>query len=198
MSRPGSAKSNRKRAKLHVEQQGRCFYCRFEIGVFVDDPGNPVLEHYIPHSLGGTRVVLACQSCDKVKGMIQGPEFEAIIAGVVAGGEFTAKARQEIGRLCKIRNRDIQTKHEPRRVGLIKTAQRTIQRAQRVGITVTDYPVLKAFTTVGESARIPGNSGRDAFIEQWKGATYMNAITDGERPHTGDRHYEGWTGKHPA
>lgn len=81
------------------------------IGVYVGEHMNPVLEHYIPRSRGGRKVVLACNPCDKMKGMILGPDFQTIISGMTLPGDAPAQIRQKIAAHCKALNFSMQEKH---------------------------------------------------------------------------------------
>ncbi len=176
----GSVKNNRKRQRLHASQAGRCFYCPNEIGVLLTDKHAPVLEHYIPRAAGGRRLVLACCTCDKAKGMIHGPEFEQIIRDVVViYGIFNMLARSEVNRRCKSRNVILQRDHQPRIIGEVKVQARTERIKKQMGTVVLQSAVF---------FEDRGNEGRDQFIAQWEAG----------KPHTGDRHYQAWTGKSPA
>lgn len=179
----GAEKSNRKRRQLHVVQQGRCYYCPESIGIYVRDKGEPVLEHYIPQSAGGRRVVLACKSCDKIKGMIHGPEFEAIIKDAVGAGVFNMAARQKIAAICKARNNILQKKHPPRIICERETRQRTKVFAQARNVSITEFPMLRSYAAA--------HAGRDRFIAEGE-------VTRASLPATGDRHYQAWTGKDRA
>lgn len=106
--------NDRKRARLHKSQNGRCFYCQDTIGILQEAKGFPVLEHYIPQHKGGTQVVLACKRCDKMKAMILGPEFQAIIkAHTVDAGKTLEQAVQAMAAICKARNIALAAAHAP-------------------------------------------------------------------------------------
>jgi hypothetical protein len=147
MSSGYSARNNRRRQNLNALQAGKCFYCPSSVGVKITDIGNPVLEHYIPRSHGGTRLVLACGPCDKMKGMISGPDFEEIIKKVVAqfGGEFTMAARIRISGICKARNHELQAAHYKRAAGEEKTTKRRERIKELAKVVVTDYPIIKQY-----------------------------------------------------
>lgn len=55
-----------KRCYLHLEQQGKCFFCQKELRL-----GHGTLDHYYPKSKGGknsiTNLVLACTKCNQQK-----------------------------------------------------------------------------------------------------------------------------------
>lgn len=156
----GAHSKRRTRYRLHAKQGGRCFYCPHDIGVTIEQKGKPVLEHYIPRSAGGRRCVLACNTCDKAKGMIHGPEFERIIADVVSIiGEFNPVARQEIQRQCKMRNTRLQESHPARVVGEIVTKERTQRIGRLIGAVVLQSAIFK---------QDEGEVGREQFISEWE------------------------------
>lgn len=158
-----ATKNDRKRARLHIAQGGRCFYCPDEIGATLGSKGNPVLEHFIPRSRGGTNVVLACNPCDKMKGMISGPEFKEIMAAHTIEGRPMGVVRQAMAPICKARNRELQEGHVPRAAGMVLTRARTARRAEYMQVVVNDYPPLVTYSTAGA-----GESGRNAFVEAFE------------------------------
>lgn len=121
------SKTTRRRRRLHVIQQGQCYYCPDKIAVLLTEKNGSVLEHFIPESMGGTysQTVLACISCDKAKGMIPGPEFQKLIAAHWDGHQpFTMAMRVSIAQAAKKRNRELQEAHPARIKGEAKAKER--------------------------------------------------------------------------
>ncbi len=108
-----SALSADTRARLHKGQNGKCNYCRDEIGIFPGEKGDPVLEHHTPRCAGGHRgtLVLSCRWCDKVKGMMHGREFTKLIRAHMVDGRLSMKSRILVGGLAKKRNCELQAQY---------------------------------------------------------------------------------------
>lgn len=64
-------------------QGGRCFYCREE-GEYKD----AIKEHIIPRSKGGTKTVLSCRQCDKIKKNHTDSEY---FDGIISSAETLIK-----------------------------------------------------------------------------------------------------------
>lgn len=153
-----SAKNKRQREALHKSQFGLCHYCRDPIGTYVGDKGDPVLEHHTPRSKGGRRahIVLACGSCDKQKGMMNGREFSDLIAMYCTAWPISMGARMEVAAAAKARNAELQAEHR------VRNKQPSIPRVRLHSKIVLISAVFQ------EDAAHCGNSGRDEFIRQWE------------------------------
>lgn len=152
---PTKANNDRKRERAHRQQAGKCFYCSEFIGIYPASKGNPVLEHYIPRHKGGTKTVLACQPCDKKKGMITGPDFEKLVNKYLTDGKLTERGKQLLAMECKAINIQLQREYSP---PLLKPFRGSVQ--------IEPIRVVPLPSQEGQFG-LPGNSGRDAFQRKW-------------------------------
>lgn len=96
----------RRREQLMRRQKERCFYCGRRVG---KEPGclAPICDHFKPHHARqpGERhqLVLACEWCDKAKGAMSGPEFQALVQAETATRDF-ASAMADIKRKARTIN----------------------------------------------------------------------------------------------
>lgn len=99
----------RRRKRLIAENGICCHYCTRETDEAVKTLF-PVVEHFIPRHMekqvGEKKLVLACNWCDKTKGMLTGPEYIAIVQEFLARYPRFEVAQMYISRKCKALNRD--------------------------------------------------------------------------------------------
>lgn len=194
----------RRRRILFIQQDAKCFYCHREV---IIEPTSDVkkrefvavVEHYIPRHKGGKLkdCVLACTWCDKHKGMIPGPEFIELMADKMKDRDFV-KAKTDIAQEAKARNVKLMNAHEPNLAGRRNGERLTPNRkltAPQMGLgtrgpqLVKNYSYPKEFVPpkLGGVLGLPGNEGRDKFIQDWVEKTPAQI----ER----DKFWESWTEK---
>lgn len=98
------------RQRLMAKQSGRCLYCERPLNQNVKEL-RPILEHYRPRSRGGKRtdLVLACATCDRMKGMMHGDDFSALVLHeTVECGRTFSQARAKISAAARAENYRLQ------------------------------------------------------------------------------------------
>lgn len=75
-----------RRDRLHQIQGGLCYYCDRSFNAI--EGRAPVLEHFVPRSQRGRHTVLACQWCDRVKGLMVGTEYLDLITRCIKGSSI--------------------------------------------------------------------------------------------------------------
>ena len=91
--------------ELLAQQDGRCGYCRIELG-----RANVTVEHVIPRSWGGPKQgqnrVLACNNCNSYKS-----KLESLTARDFPEGSGLDKCAQLIVRIMKLRPAQFEDRH---------------------------------------------------------------------------------------
>lgn len=84
------------RVRLHEDQGGLCYYCRRMIDWRSDGAAPSRLEHYVPKSRHGQKLVLACEWCDKIKAHMHGARFLRLIGMHMENGVLSDLGRAEV------------------------------------------------------------------------------------------------------
>ncbi len=184
----------RRRNRLMKAQEGKCFYCTREVHAApqLDKTRllDPVVEHYIPRHAGGVgeniRLVLACHQCDKMKGMISGPDFEAVLAEFLSKhqGDYK-KAQPFLAMHCKKLNGVLARQYPP---GITQDKPKPPPRPRIVYDYPREYVGPKLGELLGRSMASAGASGKEAFIAEGES---RRAVAQG-------RHWESMTGIEPV
>lgn len=110
-----------KRKRLWRQQQHRCFYC-IRYVVF----GHATVDHLVPQSEGGDHsdgnLVMACQWCNKKRGVEDALEFKKKVNKMMAGGvpigpvDYIDNAARR-NKARKEHNKAVREEHERRQNG---------------------------------------------------------------------------------
>lgn len=98
------------RAKLHLRQGGKCFYCRHQMARTGDRC--TTIDHYVPKAAGGSddedNLVGACWLCNQRKSSMSGDAFRAILrletmpgSTAVIGAAFAALIATKVAKIWK-------------------------------------------------------------------------------------------------
>lgn len=120
------------RKRLMAEQNGLCRYCERKMATGSKELV-PVLEHFRPRTSGGKRadLVLACASCDKMKGMIHGDEFLAIIRQETIEGRSFMQVRARIMGAAKKENVRLQAELRIQQQAANRAKQQQVDERRR-------------------------------------------------------------------